>query len=63
MESQCISLGWSEKCVKVPLEMLSYGQLLNLISTSVEPFFINMNCSYFLDKRKVIFLPAALVTT
>ena len=49
--------------MKVPLEMLSYGQLLNLISTSVEPFFINMNCSYFLDKRKVIFLPAALVTT
>jgi hypothetical protein len=49
--------------VKVPLEMLSYDQLLNFFSTSAEPFFINMNCSYFLDKHRVIFLPAALVTT
>lgn len=58
-----MSLGLSSKYVKVPLEMLSYDQLLNFSSTSAEPFFINMNCSYFLDKRTVIFLPAALVTT
>jgi hypothetical protein len=63
MENQCMSLGWSSKYVKVPLEILSYDQLLNFISTSAEPFFRNMNCSYFVDKHRVIFLPAALVTT
>jgi hypothetical protein len=47
MEGHCMSLGWISKYVKVPLEMLSYGQLLNFISTSAEPFFINMNFSYF----------------
>jgi len=42
-----MSLGWSAEYVEVSLEKLSYGQLLNLISTPVEPFFINMYSSYF----------------
>jgi len=39
MESQCMNLGWGSKYIKLPLEMLSYGQLLNFISASAEPFF------------------------
>jgi hypothetical protein len=60
---QCISLGWNSEYVKVPLEMLSYGQLIYFIYTFAEPLFRNMNLSYFLDKHRVIFLPAGLVTT